>query len=78
MYCSQPCSYCNKVFYVYEGSDKYKASERLYYGIKKHLDEYDEDDREYKYDDGLVKDSKEIFDEMVETNKRPLGGYEVR
>lgn len=77
MYYSQSCSYCHKVFYVYY-NDKYKAAERLYYAIKKHLDDYGEDDKEYKYDDGLVKDSDEIYDEMTELKDRPPGAYEVK
>ncbi len=76
MYYSQICSYCGRRFYVYE-NDKYRASERLYDIIKAHLDSYDEDDREYKYDDGKVKDSEEIFKEMMESDDRPQGGYEA-
>lgn len=75
MYYSQSCSYCHKVFYVYESS-KHRAAERLYNIIKKHLDEYNEDDKEYKYDDGLAQDSAEILSEMSETNEPPKGGYE--
>lgn len=77
MYYSQQCSYCYKIFFIYE-HDKYIASEKLYLAIKKHLGEYGEDDKEYKYDDGLVKDSQEIYLEMKESVTAPPGAYEVR
>jgi len=75
MYYSSACSYCGRVFYVYE-NDKYIASEKLYDIIKAHLEHYDEDNREYKFDDGKVKDSQEILQEMNSSSERPKGGYE--
>ncbi len=75
MYYSSSCSYCGRIFYVYE-NDKYRASEKLYDIIKTHLENYGEDDKEYKYDDGKVKDSEEILHGMTSSNEKPKGGYE--
>lgn len=75
MYYSHPCSYCGRLFYTYE-TDKYKASERLYDIIKTHLNEYAEDDREYKFDDGKVKDTEEILHDMTESPDKPSGSYD--
>jgi hypothetical protein len=75
MYYSHQCSYCHKVFYVYE-NDKYKASEMLYDIIKKHLKEYEEDHKEYKFDDGKSEDSLEIFNGMTTSSHKPPGGYD--
>ncbi len=75
MYYSHPCSYCHKVFYVYD-TDRYKASEKLYEIIKNHLVSYDEDRREHKFDDGKIEDSDEIFHNMIESSDKPPGGYD--
>lgn len=76
MYYSQSCSYCNKVFYTYSDS-KDTASKTLYTGIKQHLIESGEDEKEYKYDDGSHEDTNEIYGEMTESNAPPSGGYEL-
>jgi len=65
-----------KVFYVFS-SNKEQASHQLYAGIKKHLVDYDEDRKEYKFDDGEQADSNEIYGEMTESNDPPSGGYQV-
>ena len=77
MYYSHPCSYCSKVFYTYN-ADKWKAASILYTAIKKHLTDYDEDHKEYKFDDGEAIDTKEVFAAMIESTEPPAGGYEAR
>jgi hypothetical protein len=76
MYYSEPCSYCSKVFFTFN-EDKAVASRKLYAAIKQHLKDYDEDHKEYKFDDGETADSNEIYGEMTESKDRPSGGYEV-
>ena len=50
----------------------------LYEGIKKHLIEYNEDDREYDFDDGPQQDSDEVYYAVEESDEPPAGGYELR
>lgn len=76
MYYSHSCSYCTKVFYTYD-NDKYNASETLYHGIKKHLIEYNEDHKEYQFDDGAHIDIKEVYVAVSESEHPPSGGYEL-
>lgn len=77
MYYSYPCSYCRRIFYTYN-ANKEHASEVLYRGIKKHLIEYNEDEREYEFDDGPEIDSDEVYYAMKSTDSPPAGGYELR
>ena len=76
MFYSQQCSYCNKVFYTYSGN-KFEAAKTLYNGIKKHLTDYDEDHKEFKFDDGPEIDTNEVYGEMTESKENPPGGYEL-
>ncbi len=76
MFYSHPCSYCTKVFYTFNDS-KYEAAKILYAGIKKHLMDYDEDHKEYDFDDGPSIDTNEVYNAMVESQYRPSGGYEL-
>lgn len=76
MYYSQSCSYCNKIFYTYN-NNKDRAAQTLAAGIKEHLVESGEDEKEHKYDDGHREDSNEIYGEMHESNEPPSGGYEL-
>lgn len=76
MYYSHSCSYCAKVFYTFHNS-KETASEKLYYGIKQHLIEYNEDHKEYQLDDGPSIDINEIFSVVIESEDAPAGGYEL-
>jgi len=76
MYYSHPCSYCSKIFYTYNDS-KFEAAKTLYDGIKAHLAEYDEDHKEYKFDDGPTTDTNEVYAEMSESPTAPSGGYEL-
>lgn len=76
MHYSHPCSYCSKTFYTYH-SNKEVAARTLYYGIKKHLGEYNEDHKEYQFDDGPEVDSDEIYRAMSESKDPPTGGYPV-
>ena len=77
MYYSHPCSYCGRIFYIYH-TNKEQASRVLYEGIKKHLIEYNEDDREYDFDDGPQQDSDEVYYAVEESDEPPAGGYELR
>lgn len=76
MYYSHPCSYCTKIFYTYHDS-KEQASRVLYFGIKQHLIDWDEDHKEYKFDDGPEVDSDEVYYAMIELNDPPSRGYQL-
>lgn len=76
MYYSHPCSYCSKIFFTFN-SDKDEAASVLYYGIRKHLVEYDEDHKEFKFDDGASIDINEIYAAVTESSEEPAGGYEL-
>ncbi len=76
MYYSHQCTYCNKVFYTFN-DNKWQAAKILYNGIKKHLIEYGEDDKEYEMDDYEEKEDNQMYNEMKESNEAPLGGYQV-
>lgn len=76
MYYSYPCSYCSKVFYTYD-SHKSNAAKTLYYGIKQHLIDYDEDHKEYQFDDPPEIEIYEIYRYATELNEPPAGGYEL-
>lgn len=76
MYYSHPCSYCAKTFYVYS-NDRYDAAKQLYEGIKKHLTDYNEDDKEHQFDDGPEIDTNEVLAAMTESQEQPQGGYQL-
>jgi hypothetical protein len=76
MYYSHPCSYCSKVFYTFNES-RMEAAKALYTGIKQHLIDYDEDHKEYQFDDGPTIDTNEVYSSMVESSSAPTGGYQV-
>ena len=76
MYYSHRCSYCTKIFYTHNDS-KHQASKILYREIKKHIIDYNEDHKEYDFDDGEKIDSNEVYSAISETNHPPAGGYEL-
>ncbi len=76
MYYSHSCSYCTKVFYTYTNS-KHQAAKTLYHGIKAHLIEYNEDHKEYAFDDGAEIDINEVYVAITELTEKPSGGYEL-
>ncbi len=76
MFYSHQCSYCNKIFYTFNDS-KYNAAGILYNGIKQHLQQYGEDDKEHKFDDLPSVDTDEVYKEMTEANAAPAGGYQI-
>lgn len=76
MFYSHPCSYCDKIFYTFNDS-KFEAAKTLYAGIKQHLIDYDEDHKEYAFDDGPEIDTNRVYDEMIELKDRPAGGFEL-
>jgi len=76
MFYSHPCSYCSKIFYTYNSS-KFEAAKILYATIKKHLIEYNEDHKEFAFDDGPQVDTDEVYSAMSESTEAPAGGYEV-
>lgn len=75
MYYSHPCSYCGKLFYTFNKS-KEQAANVLYYGIKNHLIDYNEDHKEYKFDDGAQTDINEVYSSISESSNQP-SGYEL-
>ena len=76
MFYSHPCSYCSKLFYTFNES-KFEAAKTLYAGIKHHLTEYDEDHKEFDFDDGPSVDTDEVYNTMAESNEEPSGGYQL-
>lgn len=76
MYYAYPCPYCRRLFYTYNSS-KEQASRVLYEGIKKHLIEYREDEREYEFDDGEKEESNDIYYSVTDLPEPPSGGYEL-
>lgn len=76
MYYSHSCSYCTRIFYTFHNS-KHEASKTLYHGIRKHLVEYNEDHKEFQFDDGEVMDVNEIYIAVTESDEAPSGGYEL-
>lgn len=77
MYYSHKCSYCSKVFYTYNSS-KEVAAHILYTGIKKHLAEYNEDHKEYQFDDHPDTEVDEMYYAATESSHPPVAGYELR
>lgn len=77
MYYSHDCTYCHKVFYTYN-SDRHAAASTLYYGIKKHLVDYNEDEKEHELDDGPSMDIAQIEGAMTELADAPAGAYELK
>ena len=76
MYYSHRCSYCTKIFYTYNSS-KEQAAKVLYVGIKQHLIDYNEDHKEYDFDDGPEIDTNEVYNAVFELEDPPSGGYEL-
>jgi hypothetical protein len=76
MFYSHPCSYCNKIFYTFTDS-KEQAAKILFDGIKQHLIEYQEDDKESEFDHGPEIGTNDVYSTMTETKDRPTGGYEL-
>jgi hypothetical protein len=76
MYYAHSCSYCTKIFYTYDNS-KHNAAKTLYHGIKKHLIDYNEDHKEYQFDDGPTIDINEVYVAVSELEDPPAGGYEL-
>jgi hypothetical protein len=76
MYYVRSCSFCSKVFYTYN-NNREEAAKALYNGIKKHLIEYNEDDREYEFDEYPEKEEDQMYYEMQEAEEPPVAGYEL-
>ncbi len=76
MYYSHTCTYCSKVFYTYNENQE-SAANTLYAGIKAHLKEYGEDEKEHELDDGAYEDVNQIYSEMEGSEDPPSGGYEL-
>ena len=65
------------MFYTYN-NDKEIASQTLYNGIKQHLIEEGEDDKETKFDDTPENLTNQIYAEVTGTAEAPSGGYELK
>lgn len=76
MYYSHRCSYCTKLFYTFDRSKK-NAARKLYEGIKKHLISYNEDHKEFKFDEDPGIEANQMYTEMVESSSAPRGAYQV-
>lgn len=76
MYYSYACTYCGKVFYTFN-ENKETAANTLYDGIKKHLKEYGEDEKEHELDDGRTLDVNQIYTEADGADDKPTGGWEL-
>jgi hypothetical protein len=64
------------MFYTFN-RNKEAAARSLYEGIKAHLIEYNEDHKEYSFDDAPKIEVSQMYYAMVETNTRPAGAYEL-
>lgn len=76
MYYSSKCTYCGKTFYTFN-NNREQASRDLFNGIKKHLVEYGEDQKEYEMDEYKEKEENEMYSAMSESEHPPSGGYEI-
>jgi len=76
MYYSFPCSYCGKIFYTFSNS-RHSASRTLYEGIKAHLMAYNEDHKEYKFDEAPSIEVKQMYSSASESSDPPQGGYKL-
>lgn len=74
MYYSHACPVCGKVFYSFN-DDRYKAADALAAGIKQHLIDYNEDDRETDFDYGQSFNAKYVSERMAQSESVPPGGY---
>lgn len=76
MYYSYRCSYCQKIFYTFH-TNKMQAARILYEGIKAHLIDYNEDHKEYEFDEDPTIEDDQMYAVMVETEDAPRGGYMI-
>ena len=76
MYYSYQCSYCRRTFYTYANSSSQAAS-TLYHGIKQHLIDYNEDHKEYEFDEHPQIEIHQMYQNMTESQEAPAGGYEL-
>lgn len=76
MYYSHGCSYCTKIFFTFN-SNKELAARTLFEGIKKHLIDYDEDHKEFEFDEEVSIEYDQMYKAMNESNDKPAGGYEL-
>ena len=76
MYYSHSCTYCSKLFYTFN-ENKETAAQTLYAGIKAHLKDYGEDEKEHQLDDGAYEDINQIYSEVIEAEDAPSGGYQL-
>ncbi|MDP3941264.1 MAG: hypothetical protein Q8Q49_03045 [bacterium] len=77
MYHSHPCTYCGRIFYTYH-SNKEHAAKILYFGIKQHLIDYNEDHKEYELDEAPEIEFNQMYYAIVELKDPPSGGYELK
>ncbi|HVZ12718.1 MAG TPA: hypothetical protein VG965_06845 [Patescibacteria group bacterium] len=74
MYYSRACSYCTKIFYTYQ-DNREAAATILFEGIKAHLVEYEEDHKEYEFDEEVSVEIDQMYYEMTETSEEPPEGH---
>ena len=76
MYYTYPCSYCGKMFYTFS-DNRQIAAQTLFDGIKAHLKDYNEDHREYQFDEDPQIEVRQMYSSMTETSDEPQGAYEL-
>lgn len=76
MYYYHYCPYCGKMFYTF-ANRKQDAAWTLFHGIKKHMIDYNEDDKEFTMDEAESIEEWQMYKIMIETTDEPKGGYEL-
>lgn len=76
MYYYRACTYCAKIYYTYNGN-KEEAARIIYEGLKAHLQEWNEDHKEYELDEAPEIEVDQMYYEMIETEDEPAGAYEL-
>ncbi len=66
-----------KVFYTYH-SNKEHAARILYFGIKQHLTDYNEDHKEYEMDEHPDIEIDQMYYAVLEHTEPPSGAYELK
>ncbi|OGH14901.1 MAG: hypothetical protein A2687_04620 [Candidatus Levybacteria bacterium RIFCSPHIGHO2_01_FULL_38_26] len=76
MYYSHPCSYCKKIFYTYQ-NNRETAARVLFNGIKAHLIHYNEDHKEFMFDEHPTIEVNQMYQAMRESKDQPSGHYKL-
>lgn len=77
MYYSYPCPACGKVFYTFNDYREY-AAKILYHGIKQHMADYKEDEKEHEMDERPDIEEEQMYHIAKESEEAPSSAYELR